>query len=56
MSRSFFDLGQRLLRFQSQMLDFSPVYSGEQFSASWPSCLYCYLIMLNIKYDLQHKI
>ena len=38
-SRSFFDLGQRSLRFQSQMFDFWPVYSGEPFRASGPSCL-----------------
>ena len=37
-SRSFFDLGQRSLRFQSEMFDFWPVYSGEGFRASWPSC------------------
>ena len=37
-SRSFFDLGQRSLRFQSQMFDFWSVYSGERFRASWLSC------------------
>ena len=37
-SRSFFDFGQRSLRFQSSMFDFWPVYSGERFRASWPSC------------------
>ena len=39
-SRSFFDLGQRSLRFQSQMFDFWPVYSGEPFRASGPSCFF----------------
>ena len=39
-SRSFFDLGQRSLRFQSKMFDFWSVYSGERFRASWPSCFY----------------
>ena len=38
-SRSFFDLGQRSLRFQSQMFEFWLVYSGERFRASWASCL-----------------
>ena len=38
-SRSFFDLGQRSLRFQSWMFGFWSVYSGERFRASWPSCL-----------------
>ena len=38
-SRSFFDLGQRSLRFQSLMFDFWLVYSGERFRASWPSWL-----------------
>ena len=41
-SRSFFDLGQRSLRFQSQMFDFWPVYSGERFRAFWPSCFLSY--------------
>ena len=39
-SRSFVDLGQRSLRFQSQIFDFWSVYSGEHFRASWPSCFY----------------
>ena len=38
MSRSFFDLGQRLLRFQRLMFDFWPLYSGERFRASGPPC------------------
>ena len=40
-SMSFFDLGQRSLRFQSKMFDFWSVYSGERFRASWPSCFIC---------------
>ena len=39
-SRSFFDFGQSSLRFQIQMFDFGPVYSGERFRASWPSCFF----------------
>ena len=39
-SRSFFDLGQRSLRFQRKMFDFWPIYSGERFRASGPSCFF----------------
>ena len=42
-SRSFFDFGQSSLRFQIYMFDFGPVYSGERFRASWPSCFVAFL-------------
>ena len=49
-SRSFFDLSQRSLRFQSLMFYFWPVYSGERFRASWPSCLFLPDLKYNVSF------
>ena len=51
-SWSFFDLGQRSLRFQSQIFDFWSVYSGERFRASWPSCLKLFLLNFVIVFSI----